>query len=54
MEEFLRNYGFLILFGIMMFFMMRRGGCCGGHSGHTGHGSQKGHGDHDHNEGGKP
>ncbi|MFZ3171355.1 MAG: hypothetical protein WA118_05185 [Carboxydocellales bacterium] len=35
MEEFLRNYGFLILFGIMVFFMLRRGGCCGGSGGHT-------------------
>lgn len=31
--EFLQNYGFYILIGIMFLFMMRGGGCCGGHGG---------------------
>ncbi|ADG83082.1 copper ion binding protein [Thermincola ferriacetica] len=38
MNEFFSNYGPWLLFIAVMFFMMRRGGCCGGHGhGHSGH-----------------
>jgi len=53
MEEFLRNYGPWLFFGILMFIMMRRGGCCGGHAGHAGHGrpgDRKEHDKHHHAE----
>lgn len=34
MEEFFKNYGVFILLGVMVIFMMRGGGCCGGHGHH--------------------
>lgn len=45
MEEILRTYSPWLLFGVLMFFMMRRGGCCGSHTGHNNSG------DHDHANG---
>lgn len=50
MNEFLNSYGpWLLLIGIM-FFMMRRGGCCshGSHGGHGGHKDHTGHEGHEH------
>lgn len=34
MAELLQNYGPWLLFGGLMFFMMRKRGCCGGHGSH--------------------
>ncbi|NLI93296.1 MAG: hypothetical protein GX434_14265 [Peptococcaceae bacterium] len=33
--EFLRNIAPFLLVGVMFFLMMKGGGCCGGHSGHS-------------------
>jgi copper chaperone len=33
--ELLQNYGPYLLIGIVMFLMIRKGGCCGGHGGHS-------------------
>lgn len=30
--EILQNYGPFLLLGLALFLMMRKGGCCGGHS----------------------
>lgn len=46
MAELFQNYGSWLLIGALMFFMMRRGGCCGGHSSHGGHTDQTDHADH--------
>lgn len=35
MEELFKAYGPWLLIGALMFFMMRREGCCGGHAGHN-------------------
>lgn len=43
MGEILQSYGGWILIGVFMFFMMRRGGCCGGHGNHGGQGNHGGH-----------
>lgn len=39
MAGFLGDYGLWLLFGLFMFLMMRRGGCCSGHGSHGNHGS---------------
>lgn len=51
MSSFLGSYGWLLLFGVAFFFMMRMhgGGHAGGHAGGgcgMGHGQSGGHGDH--------
>jgi len=54
MAGFLGDYGLWLLFGLFMFLMMRRGGCCSGHGSHGnhgshgdgGHGSERSHGGH--------
>lgn len=51
MSEILKTYGPWLLFGALMFFMMRRGGCCGGHGGHSGRGGSGEPGGHNHGEG---
>lgn len=35
MKDFLSNYGYWIFLGLMLFMMVRRGGCCGGHGSHN-------------------
>jgi len=46
MVEFLGDYGLWLLFGLFMFLMMRRGGCCGSHGSHGKHSTHGGHGSH--------
>ncbi len=48
MAEFLGGYGPWLLFGLFIFLMMRRGGCCGSHGSHRhdGHDSARNHGGH--------
>lgn len=50
MANILQNYSPWLLFGVMMLFMMRKGGCCGGHGAHEGHGSHNGHEGQDDND----
>lgn len=33
--ELLQNYGPFLLLGLVLFLMMRKGGCCGGHGRHS-------------------
>ncbi|KUO65878.1 MAG: hypothetical protein APF84_01065 [Gracilibacter sp. BRH_c7a] len=45
--ELLQNYLPYIVIGLVIFFMFKRGGCCGGHSNTKNHDN---HDDHDYNE----
>lgn len=37
----MENVIWFFLIGGLIFWMMRKGGCCGGHGGHRGHGDGK-------------
>ena len=50
MKEILKTYGPWLLAGVMMFVMMRYGGCCGGHR-HSGRERDKEHSGPDHADG---